>query len=156
MDSVCIKQQETFLFGKLRERFRGERVYNAERHSCLMSHSDETASPEDFLPLGSAVFHILIALAGQDRHGYSIMQDVANRTEGKVKLSPGTLYGAVRRLLESGLIVELPTPAGLAHGDERRRCYRLSPLGHAVASAESARLARLLGQARECGLAPAS
>ncbi|MES1256829.1 MAG: PadR family transcriptional regulator [Acidobacteriota bacterium] len=119
-----------------------------------MDQSASSVNPEDFLPLGTAVFHILIALASQDRHGYSIMRDVAERTEGRLKLSPGTLYGAIRRLLEGGVIVELEARPDPAHDDERRRYYRLTSLGHAVASAESARLARLLGQARDCGLVP--
>lgn len=114
--------------------------------------------PQRFIPLGTAVFHILVALAGQDRHGYSIMQDVAARTDGRIKLSPGTLYGAIRRLLEDGLIVEVgsrrevESQSAPAHDDERRRYYRLTKLGHAVASAEAARLSRLLDQAREFGI----
>src|ERR1700729_3074043 len=76
--------------------------------------------------LGTSVFHILVALAGQDRHGYSVMQDVAARTDGRLKLSPGTLYGAIRRLLELGLIQELDERPDPRHDDERRRYYRLT------------------------------
>ena len=94
----------------------------------------------------TTVFHILVALAGQDRHGYSIMQDVAARTGGRLKLSPGTLYGAIHRLLHEGLIEELDG------GDERRRNYRLTSAGYAAAREEAARLERLLGQARANGL----
>jgi DNA-binding PadR family transcriptional regulator len=112
--------------------------------------SADSPSPQEFLPLGTAVFHILVALAGQDRHGYSIMLDIAARTDGRIKVSPGTLYGAIRRLLEDGLIVE----TAQVDDDERRRYYRLTELGHAVASAEAARLARLLDQARGFGLLP--
>jgi DNA-binding PadR family transcriptional regulator len=110
--------------------------------------------PETFLPLGTAVFHILVALASSDRHGYSIMQDVSARTDGKIKLSPGTLYGAIRRLLEDGLITELDERPDPDHDDERRRYYRLTRFGHAVATAEVKRMSRVLGQAREFGLLP--
>jgi DNA-binding PadR family transcriptional regulator len=110
--------------------------------------------PQRFLPLGTSVFHILVALAGQDRHGYSIMQDVAMRTDGRIKLSPGTLYGAIRRLLEDGLILEVDSRSSLANDDPRRRYYRLTKLGHAVASAEASRLSSLLEQARDFGLLP--
>jgi len=96
--------------------------------------------------ISTTVFHILVALAGQDRHGYSIMQDVAARTGGRLKLSPGTLYGAIHRLLHEGLIEELD------EGDERRRYYRLTSAGYAAAREEAARLERLLGQARANGL----
>ncbi len=98
------------------------------------------------------VFHILVALAAQDRHGYSIMRDVAERTDGQIKLSPGTLYGAIRRLLEEGLIEELGERPDPLHDDERRRYYRLTAKGYAAAGRESDRLYRLLGQARANGL----
>ena len=100
------------------------------------------------------VFHILVALAAQDRHGYSIMRDVAERTDGHIKLSPGTLYGAIRRLLEEGLIEELDERPDPEHDDERRRYYRLTTAGYAAAGRESERLYRLLGQARANGLIP--
>jgi len=100
------------------------------------------------------VFHILVALAAQDRHGYSIMRDVAERTDGQIKLSPGTLYGAIRRLLEEGLIAELDERPDPLHDDERRRYYRLTATGYAAAGRESERLYRLLGQARANGLIP--
>jgi DNA-binding PadR family transcriptional regulator len=116
--------------------------------------SDSETAPEDFLPLGTAVFQILVALAGQDRHGYSIMQEIAARTDGRIKVSPGTLYGAIRRLLEDGLIVEVLGRPAAQSDDERRRYYKLTTLGHVVATAEAARLARLLDQAREFGLMP--
>jgi DNA-binding PadR family transcriptional regulator len=112
--------------------------------------------PEELLPLSHQVFHILVALADRDQHGYSIMRDIAARTGGKLRLSAGTLYGLIRRLLIQGLIVELnerdrpPVP----HDDERRRYYRLTPFGRKVARAEASRLAELLEQARPYGLAP--
>ena len=105
-------------------------------------------------PLPTAVFHILIALADRDRHGYSIMQDVAARTGGKVKLSPGTLYSAIRRMLEQGLIEELSDSPDPANTDERRRYYSITPLGRRAAAAEVARLNALVKQARAAGLVP--
>lgn len=108
--------------------------------------------PESLLPLQTAVFHILVALADRDRHGYSIMQDVAARTEGKVQLSPGTLYSSIRRMLEQGLIEELATSPDPRSTDERRRYYRLSKFGRRVAAAEVERLEGLLKQARTTGL----
>ena len=109
-------------------------------------------SPESLLPLQTAVFHILIALADRDRHGYSIMQDVASRTGGAVKLSAGTLYSSIRRMLEQGLIEELHESPDPSSTDERRRYYRLAPFGRKVAAAEVTRLNALVRQARATGL----
>jgi DNA-binding PadR family transcriptional regulator len=99
-------------------------------------------------------FHILIALADRDRHGYAIMQDVAARTGGKLRLSAGTLYGLVKRLLEDGFIVELRENQRpeKPQDDERRRYYRLTPLGRKAAKAEVIRMSELLEQARAYGL----
>ena len=108
---------------------------------------------EPLLPLPTASFHILIALADRDRHGYSIMQDIAARTDGKLRLSPGTLYGSIKRLLETGLIAELDERPDRDYDDERRRYYRLTPFGRAVADAEVERLSRMLKGARAYGLA---
>jgi DNA-binding PadR family transcriptional regulator len=110
--------------------------------------------PDSLLPLPPAVFHILIALADRDRHGYSIMQDVAARTRGKVQLSAGTLYSSIRRMLEQGLIEELAESPDPASTDERRRYYRLKRFGKRVAAAEVERLNALLQQARATGLVP--
>lgn len=109
---------------------------------------------ESLLPLPTAVFHILIALADRDRHGYSIMQDVAARTEGKVQLSAGVLYSSVRRMLDQGLIEELAESPDPSSTDERRRYYRLTRFGRSAAAAEVERLNALLKQARETGLVP--
>jgi DNA-binding PadR family transcriptional regulator len=109
---------------------------------------------DEFLPLPPAAFHILVALAGDDRHGYAIIQDVAARTNGAIKLSPGTLYRSIQRMLEDGLIVETSERPAPEHDDERRRYYRLTSLGSAVAKAEAARLADLVRMARARGLAP--
>jgi len=111
--------------------------------------------PADLLPLSPQVFHILAALAGGDQHGYGIMQEVASRTADKLRLSPGTLYGSIKRMLEQGLIGELSDrDRPVAGDDERRRYYRLTPFGRKVARAEAARLAELLDRARAYGLAP--
>jgi DNA-binding PadR family transcriptional regulator len=109
---------------------------------------------DPLLPLPTAVFHILVALADRDRHGYSIMQDVTARTDGKVRLSAGTLYSAVRRMLEQGLIEELRESPDPASGDERRRYYRLTRLGREAALAEARRVSDMLTQARATGLIP--
>src|SRR5262245_22633654 len=110
--------------------------------------------PESLLPLQPAVFHILVALADRDRHGYSIMQDVTARTGGKVQLSPGTLYSSIRRMLEQALIEELSESPDPSSSDERRRYYRLTRYGRRVAAAEVERLTSMLSQARETGLVP--
>jgi DNA-binding PadR family transcriptional regulator len=109
-------------------------------------------TPESLLPLPIAVFHILIALADRDRHGYAIMQDVAARTNGAVQLSAGTLYSSIRRMLEQGLIEELDESPDPSSTDERRRYYRLARFGRRVAAAEVARLNALVRQARATGL----
>ncbi len=104
-----------------------------------------------FLPLPPATFHILVALADQDRHGYAIIQDVAARTSGELKLSPGTLYRSIQRMLEDGLIVEPRERPAPEADDERRRYYRITPLGEAVARAETRRLTQLVRFARAAG-----
>ncbi len=113
---------------------------------------DRDAAVEGLLPLAPAFFHILIALGDGERHGYSIMQDVAARTGGRVRMSPGTLYGSIKRMLADGLIEELTT--GAAGADERRRFYRMTKFGRRVAAAEGERLSSLLSQARSSGLLP--
>ena len=104
--------------------------------------------PESLLPLPPATFHVLVALADADRHGYAIMREVADRTGGRTKLNPGTLYTTIQRLLDRGLIVELRERGDPAEDDERRRYYRLTPAGRRVASAEAERLWRLVTVAR--------
>jgi DNA-binding PadR family transcriptional regulator len=105
------------------------------------------ADIEVLLPLPPASFHVLVALSTGERHGYGIMQEVEARTDGAVRLSPGTLYRTVQRLLELGLIEE--PRASVA---SRRRPYRITPLGTAVARAESTRLAALVRMAQGVGL----
>ena len=106
------------------------------------------------LPVPVATFHILVAVAEEDRHGYAIMQDVAARTNDALKLSPGTLYGSIRRMLDQGLIVESNDRERPDEDDERRRYYRITAFGRAVAQAEATRLTTLLRQARTVGLTP--
>lgn len=109
---------------------------------------------DDFLPLPPATFHILLALAEEDRHGYAIIQDVEARTGGELRLSAGTLYRSVQRMLEQGLIVETRERPAPEEDDERRRYYRISPLGTAVAKAEGRRLSELVRMARDAGFVP--
>ena len=110
--------------------------------------------PETMLPLPPATFHILIAVADEDRHGYAIIQDVAARTGGELKLSAGTLYRSIQRMLDQGLIAETSTRPAPEFDDERRRYYRITPFGVAVARAEARRHAQLVRMARGRGLAP--
>ena len=110
--------------------------------------------PESFLPLSPPVFHILMALVDEERHGYGIMQEVKFRTEGQVHLAPGTLYGAIKRLLRQNLIEETDERPDPELNDERRRYYRLTEFGQQVLSAEAARLARLVEQAQAKQLLP--
>jgi DNA-binding PadR family transcriptional regulator len=110
--------------------------------------STRKQSIEDQLPVNPPVFHILLALAEGESHGYAIMQEVAERSGGAIKLGPGTLYYSIKRMVANGLIEESderPTPDA---DDERRRYYRVTEFGRAVAEAESERLADLVELAR--------
>ena len=115
---------------------------------------------EGQLPLPPAVFHILIALGEGEKHGYAVMQEVAERTDGKVRMSPGTLYGSIRKMLDEGLIEEFfrrgaaADPRRAGTDDGRRRYYRVTKFGRAVAAAEAERLTSLLHHARLTGLVP--
>ena len=99
-----------------------------------------------FLPLAPAALHILLSLAGGDRHGYGIMQEVARQSEGQYKLGPGTLYDNLQKLMNQGLVEEGPTPG--KNDDPRRRYYRLTTFGRDVLSAEIARLEGVVREAR--------
>ena len=112
--------------------------------------------PENHLPLTPTVFHILLALADEDRHGYGIIQEVKLRTQDRVHLMAGTLYGAIKRLLERGLIVETDDRPDPELDDERRRYYRLTDFGQRVLAAEVARLEEQVQQARSKQLIPKS
>src|SRR5258706_13823432 len=104
--------------------------------------------PASLLPLPPATFHILMAVADEDRHGYAIIQDVAFRTGGALKLSAGTLYRSIQRMLEQGLLVETRDRPAPEDDDERRRYYRITPPGIAVGKAEGRRLDPLVRLAR--------
>lgn len=106
------------------------------------------------LPLPPATFHILLALVGQDRHGYAIIQEVEERTDGELRLSAGTLYRSLARMVEQGLISEVTKRPGPRFDDERRRYYRITPSGTVAARAEMARLSQLVRLARARGLTP--
>lgn len=103
-----------------------------------------TNTADTFLPLKPQWLHILLSLSGGEQHGYGIMQDVLERTMGKVRLWPATLYGSIRRLIESDLIEESPRRPAPELDDARRRYYRLTPLGRRVLDAECARLKELV------------
>ena len=105
-------------------------------------------APESFLPLPRDTFQILVSLADRDRHGYSVMLDVADRTDGALRLSPSTLYASIKRLLSQDLIEELAERPDPRHDDERRRYYRLTKLGREVAMAEARRMASQVQAAR--------
>ena len=108
---------------------------------------------DELLPLPPATLHILLALADGERHGYAIIQDVEARTDGELRMSAGTLYRSVARMVEQGLITEVAKRRSRAE-DERRRYYRLTPFGIAVARAEVRRLSLLVRDARARGLTP--
>jgi DNA-binding PadR family transcriptional regulator len=108
------------------------------------------------LPLTPAVFHILLALFDQERHGYGIMLEVERSTAGELQMGPGTLYGSIKRMQAAGLVEESDTRPDPQLDDERRRYYRLTPLGRETLTAETARLARILRVAQTKGAAPRS
>jgi DNA-binding PadR family transcriptional regulator len=110
--------------------------------------------PEELLPLTPALFHILLTLADGERHGYSIMQEVAAQTDGQIKMGPGTLYGSIKRMLTANLIEESDERPDPALDDERRRYYRLTDWGRRVLAAEAARLAQLVAVAQRKQLLP--
>ncbi len=104
------------------------------------------------IPLPPASFHILMAVAQEDRHGYGIIQDVERRTGGELRLSAGTLYRSIQRLLEQGLLSETDDRPAPEFDDERRRYYRITAFGTAVARAEIRRMSQLVRMARTQGL----
>lgn len=113
-----------------------------------------TTIPASLTPLPAATFQILVALADDDRHGYAIIKDVAARTGGALRLSPGTLYRSVDRMLARGLVREVTARAAGEMPDQRRRYYRITPFGRAVAMAEARRLEQMLALARAGGFLP--
>jgi len=109
----------------------------------------ETAQgPESFQPLTPAVFHILLALADAEKHGYAIMQEIEDVTDGRVQMGPGTLYGSIKRMLAAGLIEESDDRPDPTLDDERRRYYRQTGLGRSVLRQEAERMAELMALAR--------
>jgi DNA-binding PadR family transcriptional regulator len=119
----------------------------------IMTHN--ASDIDALLPLPAATFHILLALAKEDRHGYAVIQDVEQRTGGEIRLSAGTLYRSIQRMLEQGLLRETRDRPAPELDDERRRYYRITPFGTAVAGAEARRMADLVRMARAQGLVPA-
>jgi len=115
---------------------------------------DKGNDPQTLLPLPPVTFHILVALADGDRHGYAIIQDIATRTDGELKIQAGTLYRSIQRMLEQGLVEETRSRPALDEDDERRRYYHLTPFGRAVAQAEARRLTQMVKLARACGFVP--
>jgi DNA-binding PadR family transcriptional regulator len=111
-------------------------------------------SVDSLLPLPPATLHILMALADDDRHGYAIIQDIAARTDGGVRMSAGTLYRSIQRMIEQGLIVEVDERPAPELDDERRRYYRITTFGTLVARAEVRRLQDLVRLARASGFVP--
>jgi DNA-binding PadR family transcriptional regulator len=110
--------------------------------------SKPKTDPNSLLPLTPAVFHVLLALADGERHGYAIMQEVAEHTDGQIKMGPGTLYGTVKRLLEAQLIEESDERPDPHLDDDRRRYYRLTGVGEEVVRAEARRYAEIVEIAR--------
>jgi DNA-binding PadR family transcriptional regulator len=119
-----------------------------------MSPSPRARSIEAFLPLTPPMLHTLVALADGEKHGYAILKEIARRTDGGVRLSAGTLYALIRRAAADGLIAESDERPDIALDDERRRYYRLTPLGRRVAAAEIARLESIVEMARAKKLVP--
>jgi DNA-binding PadR family transcriptional regulator len=111
--------------------------------SVPMSQNDRREA-EALLPLTQAVFHILLALADGEKHGYAIMQEISERTGGVMRMGPGTLYGSIQRMLKDGLILESRERAEAVHSEERRRYYRLTAFGRRVLQAEARRLEQLV------------
>ena len=121
--------------------------------------NDERRVPEALLPLTPAVFHILLALADGEKHGYAIMREVGEQTGGAVRMGPGTLYGSIRRMLKDNLIAEVgeraePAPGDSTYGEERRRYYRLTGFGQRVLWAEAHRLEQLVRVAQSKRILP--
>jgi DNA-binding PadR family transcriptional regulator len=104
----------------------------------------KSRTPDELAPLTPPVFHILLALAAEERHGYGIMQDVAQQTDGALQLGPGTLYGCLKRMVAAGLVEETDERPDPSLDDERRRYYRMTALGRRIVRAEAQRLAGAL------------
>jgi DNA-binding PadR family transcriptional regulator len=114
---------------------------------AIVENRGDDMEPAEYLPLTPPVFHVLLSLADGDKHGYAILKEVEDRTDGKVQLSTGTLYAIIKRLLNDGLIEE--TDERPDHDDERRRYYRMTVFGKKVAAAEAERMEEMIAAARE-------
>jgi DNA-binding PadR family transcriptional regulator len=114
----------------------------------LNGMATKSMNPEELLPLTPAVFHVLLVLADGERHGYAIMREVAEGTDGRIKMGPGTLYGTIKRLLEAGWLEESDERPDPALDDERRRYYRLTGVGQRIVRAEARRYAAVAALAR--------
>jgi DNA-binding PadR family transcriptional regulator len=113
-----------------------------------MSRRTDERNPETLLPLTPAMFHVLVALADDDLHGYAILKDISSRTAGRVEIGTGTLYGIIKRLLADGLVIESKRRPPAEDDDPRRRYYRMTPWGRRVVMAEAARLEAMVDAAR--------
>lgn len=120
---------------------------------AILDDTTGDLTPAALLPLPPATFHILLAVADEDRHGYGIIQEVAARTGGEVRLSAGTLYRSIQRMVEQDLIEETAARPAPEFDDERRRYYRITPFGRMVAVAETERLQALVRIAHASGVA---
>jgi len=132
-------------------------ISDVDISACDMKAKDtrtKQVEPESLLPLRPSVFHILLALSDGDLHGYGIMQEVAEHTSGQIRLGPGTLYGAIKRLLTDGLIVEADERPDPQLDDERRRYYRLTDFGERVLKAEVQRISNMVAVAQRKRLIP--
>ena len=125
-----------------------------DAHRSAEPEKSAERAVEALLPLPAATLHILMALAEGEKHGYAVIQDVEERTRGALRLSAGTVYRSIQRMLEQGLIVETSERPAPELDDERRRYYAITAFGEAVARAEAGRLAELVRLARARGLAP--
>ena len=119
-----------------------------------MAPDERSLDPQDFVPLKPAVFHILLSVAEEGRHGYAIIKEVERRTGGQLVILAGALYRFLGRMLEDGLIEESEERPAPESDDARRRYYRITDFGREVAIAEAARLERLLHDARAMRLHP--
>jgi len=120
-----------------------------------MTRPESVRTPDSFLPLKPVVFQVLLSLVDGERHGYALVQDIAERTAAKIDLEPGNLYRVLKSMLEEGVIEESERRPAPDRDDERRRYYRITAFGRKVAMAEAARLDRIVEDARARNLIPA-
>ena len=112
-------------------------------------------SPDSLLPLKPVVFQVLLSLVDGERHGYGLVQDIAERSAARIELEPGNLYRVLKAMMDEGVIEEAERRPAPDRDDERRRYYRITPFGRKVAMAEAARLDRVVADARARNLIPA-